>query len=298
MNNEIIVSVVCFAYNHEKYIRQTLEGFVGQKTNFKFEILIHDDASTDGTADIIREYEQKYPDIIKPVYQTENQYSKNIKLEKVYIYPQIRGKYIAFCEGDDYWCSPKKLQKQFDIMEQNNDCSMCTHRVAQVYLKGYGKWPCIPWDIVDGECKISCDELLKILTVSGYPFQTSSYFVRYNAYSDYIKEFPDFAQNVGIGDLPLILYMATKGKIYFLDDVFSVYQQFSSGGWTEKLWNDIDTIKEHYNKTINMYIKYNEYLGNKYNEYTQMICNRIEKRIKNASIQFEQNLQQKKHYIG
>ena len=80
MCNQIMVSILCIAYNHEKYIRQCLNGFVMQKTNFKYEVLVHDDASTDKTADIIREYEEKYPDLIKPIYQTENQYSKGVKI--------------------------------------------------------------------------------------------------------------------------------------------------------------------------------------------------------------------------
>lgn len=89
---EIAVSVLCLVYNHEKYLRKCLDGFVNQKTNFKFEVIINDDASTDKSADIIREYEEKYPDIIKPIYQTENQYSKGVKLSAVYQYPRVKGK--------------------------------------------------------------------------------------------------------------------------------------------------------------------------------------------------------------
>ena len=295
MDSEIAVSIVCTAYNHGKYIRQTLESFVGQKTNFKFEVLIHDDASTDETAEIIREYEEKYPDIIKPIYQTENQYSQSIPINITYQFPRIKGRYVAFCEGDDYWCHPRKLQKQFDIMEKNPDCSMCTHRTVQTYLKGYGKWPCIPWNVVEQEGKIDCEELLRILTISGYPFQTSSFFVRYSVYADYINERPDFAQNTGIGDIPLLLYMASKGWIYFCDDVYSSYQQYADSSWTEKLWTSPETFNKHYEKTIDMYIKYNEYLGGIYSEYTQRICDRIRRRIKNAAIQFEQNTT--KYYI-
>lgn len=94
MNDEIMVSVICTAYNHEKYIRQCLDGFVMQKTNFKYEVIVHDDASTDNTAEIIREYEKKYPEIIKPIYQKENQYSKGVSIGKI-IYPLCQGKYLA-----------------------------------------------------------------------------------------------------------------------------------------------------------------------------------------------------------
>ncbi|MBQ8724121.1 MAG: glycosyltransferase [Oscillospiraceae bacterium] len=94
-SNEIMVTVICLAYNHEKFIRKTLEGFVTQKTSFPFEVIVHDDASTENTANIIREIEEKYPDIIKPIYQTENQYTKKIGINKTFILPKCRGKYIA-----------------------------------------------------------------------------------------------------------------------------------------------------------------------------------------------------------
>lgn len=107
-----IVSISCITYNHEDYIRDAIEGFLMQKTTFPVEILIHDDASTDKTADIIREYEKKYPHLIKPIYQTENQYSKGIGVSATYQYPRANGNYITLCEGDDYWTDPYMLQKQ------------------------------------------------------------------------------------------------------------------------------------------------------------------------------------------
>ena len=126
--SEVMVSVCCLVYNHEKYLRQCLDGFVNQKTNFKFEVLIHDDASTDSSAAIIREYEEKYPELIKPIYQTENQYSKKVKIGITYQFPRVKGKYIALCEGDDYWTDPLKLQKQIDFLEANPEYSFCCHR--------------------------------------------------------------------------------------------------------------------------------------------------------------------------
>lgn len=124
----LMVSIKCLAYNHEKYIRKTLEGFVMQKTNFRFEAIVHDDASTDGTAAIIREYAEKYPDIIKPIYETENQYSKKDGSLTKIMHNACKGKYIAYCEGDDYWTDPYKLQKQVDFLEVHSDYVMCSHR--------------------------------------------------------------------------------------------------------------------------------------------------------------------------
>src|SRR5699024_3016962 len=116
-----LVSIICTAYNHEKYIDKCIEGFIMQKTNFEFEVLINEDASTDHTADLIREYEKKHPDIIRPIYQTENQYTKRVGLWKTILFPKARGKYIAMCEGDDYWTDPFKLQKQVDFLEVHED---------------------------------------------------------------------------------------------------------------------------------------------------------------------------------
>lgn len=117
-NNNIILTVYTTAFNHGRYIRDCLNGIVMQQTNFRFEAVVHDDCSTDDTASIIREYEGKYPDIIKPIYEDENQYSKGVDSQMM---PKMRaithGKYIAICEGDDYWTDPTKLQLQVDFLE-------------------------------------------------------------------------------------------------------------------------------------------------------------------------------------
>ncbi|NLD79865.1 MAG: glycosyltransferase [Smithella sp.] len=116
-----VVSICCITYNQEKFIRDCLEGFLMQETTFPVEILVHDDASNDKTADIIREYEARNPGLFKPIYQTENQYSKGIKPNTKFNIPRAAGQYIAFCEGDDYWIDPLKLQKQVDFLEKNVD---------------------------------------------------------------------------------------------------------------------------------------------------------------------------------
>ena len=130
---QTLLSIICTAYNQEKYIKQALDGFVSQKTNFKFQVIIHDDASTDKTAEIIKEYQKKYPDIIKPIFQTENQYSKGISISKNILFPLVNSKYVAICEGDDYWTDPYKLQKQVDFLEANPDYSICFHPVKFIY---------------------------------------------------------------------------------------------------------------------------------------------------------------------
>lgn len=135
--NQPLVSIRCLVYNHEPYLRQCLDGFVMQKTSFAFEAIVHDDASTDGSAAIIREYAEKYPDIIKPIYEKENQYSKHDgsirRIMNAAIHPAA--KYIAMCEGDDYWIDPLKLQKQVDFLEANPEYGLVHTEVDQWYQK-------------------------------------------------------------------------------------------------------------------------------------------------------------------
>ena len=130
MNNMPLVSICCITYNHAPFIKKCLDGFLMQETSFPIEILIHDDASSDGTDTIVREYAERYPDLIFPLYETENQYSKGKSsvMDIVYNYSRAKGKYIAYCEGDDYWTDPLKLKKQVDFMEAHPDYSVCFHR--------------------------------------------------------------------------------------------------------------------------------------------------------------------------
>ncbi len=135
MNGDPLVSIRCTVYNHEPFLRQCLDGFVMQKTTFPFEAIVHDDASTDGSAAIIREYAEKYPHIIKPIYETENQYHKGdgtfTRIIRGAVHP--KAKYIAICEGDDYWIDPLKLQRQVDFLESHPDYVICSHDCIYYY---------------------------------------------------------------------------------------------------------------------------------------------------------------------
>ena len=271
-----MVSVICTVYNHEKYLRKCLDGFVMQKTNFKFEVLIHDDASTDGSAGIIREYEEKYPDIIKPIYQTENQYSKGIKVSQTFLYPLIRGKYLAFCEGDDYWCAENKLQKQFDVMENHPDCSICVHRVSLlengIVLDKFILDFKIDDNIIDNNMYIK-------LMMGGYYylFQTSSYFIRMSLF-DY-KNKPEFWANSDVGDVPMILYCVSKGDLYYIDEVMSCYRNDSIGSWTNTVLKNASKMLEHTKKTLELFNSYDKYLDYKYTNNIKKIEEKIEFKI-------------------
>lgn len=216
-----VVSIVCITYNHEPYIRQCLDGFLMQKTDFPFEVLIHDDASTDRTADIIREYEVKYPHIIKPIYQTENQFSKGVKIGLTYLYPNARGKYIAECEGDDYWTDPLKLQKQVDILEENPGYVICTHRYVEIFNGTDEKIYSI---CVDGYLKEY--DLGTLVSGQWYYQPLSMVFLRQALDLDLLARFKSSV------DVSLLYVLLKSGKGLYVNEVMGVYRRHAAGVWT------------------------------------------------------------------
>ena len=120
-----LVSICCVTYNHADTIAQALESFLAQRADVPVEILVHDDASTDGTEAILHEYAARYPDVVKPLFETENQYRKGLAMDATFNFPRAAGEYIALCEGDDYWCDPHKLKKQTEYLQAHPDCTFC-----------------------------------------------------------------------------------------------------------------------------------------------------------------------------
>lgn len=219
MDNQVKVTISCLAYNHAKYIRNTLDGFIMQKTNFKYEVIVHDDASTDGTQDIIKEYQEKYPDIIKPIFQTENQYSKGIKISKTYIYPIAKGEYIAYCEGDDYWTDENKLQMQVDFLDNHPEYSACCHNTKKYNVRKKR------YDGYVSKRKQDCDLNLEDVIMGGGVYQTSSLVLR----KEYLFKGYTFRDMIkGIGDYPLAITLTLDSKIRYFSKVASVYRIFSS----------------------------------------------------------------------
>ena len=259
---EIAVSVLCLVYNHEKYLRKCLDGFVNQKTNFKFEVIIHDDASTDNSVDIIKEYETKYPDIIKPIYQTENQYSKGVKITNTILFPRARGKYIAFCEGDDYWCDEHKLQKQYDVMESNSECHFCVHKVRIIEENGELLNQYYP-GLALGAGTIKTEHFMEILG-NTYPFQTSSYFIRMTDMKEYLNNTPEFVNVADVGDVPMMLYFGHLGDVYYIDEIMSCYRKSSVGSWSSKTYLNSKKWLSHCNTMVEVYDAFNEFTDNKY----------------------------------
>lgn len=243
----VLVSVVCTAYNHEPYISEALDGFLMQKTDFPIEIIITDDKSTDGTANILKEYESKYPNLFKIFYHKENLYSKKINFFQNEILPNCSGQYIAFCEGDDYWTDPDKLQIQVDFMERNPEFSICCHEV-----------------IINNEItkrkrlsRLNNKATLTFHDIVETPLMhTVSILYR----RVLLQLIPDWFNGLIVGDFPLILYLAQQGKIRYFPEPMAVYRIHSQGTWEKQSydykregWIDmLKVIKDKYIDEINI----------------------------------------------
>ena len=213
------VSICCITYNHAPYIRSALDGFLMQETDFAYEILIHDDASTDGTADIIREYTARYPDIIKPILREENQYSKGISNISIFNFPRARGEFIAMCEGDDYWTDPHKLRKQVDFLRAHPDCSLCFHSSKIISVDG---------SMAEGMMrpyresrKVEPEAIVDKST--GYPTASLVFPARI------VKTLPDYYLHCPVGDIPMQLMKQgdyeNKQKRYY-EQMKEMYETF------------------------------------------------------------------------
>lgn len=234
-----LVSIICCAFNHGQYIRQCLEGFLIQKTDFAFEVLVHDDASSDDTAAIISDYEAKYPHIFKPVYQKQNQFSLGIKIWPGYQFPRVMGRYVAICEGDDYWTDQYKLKEQVDFLEKNGNFTACftnaeilneTDNSRRIYLNGLA------------EGKIPSETAI---LRGGALYPTASVVFRYSPrIPELFKMIPELN-----GDNLLIMILAMQGDIYYFNRITCTYRVWE-GGVYSSVMNDIRTTLGRKRNTI------------------------------------------------
>ncbi len=226
MGNKPKISVVTVSYNQEKYIAQALEGFVSQRTNFLIEVIVSDDASTDRTQEIIKEYCKKYPDIITPYLR-----KKNVGVVKNFNHAlqMARAPYVALCEGDDYWTDDTKLQQQYDFLEANKKFGLCFHKVKVIYEGNDKPGSTYP----DGNIKPGLLSLLKQNFI-----QTNSVVYRRQNYDNLPEDILPL-------DWYLHLYHAQFGEIGFINKVMSVYRKHSGGIWWESN-NNIDVIWKKY----------------------------------------------------
>lgn len=221
-----VVSVLCNTYNHKPYIGDALRGFLIQKTDFPFEVVVHDDASTDGTTDIVCDYSKRYPKIIRHIVQSDNQYSKGIRPTPI-AFPHSRGEYIAMCEGDDFWISSNKLQDQFDALTSRRDINLCVHPAWVIFeskrksFRGFIKGS---RQLVIGASSIvaSKDQFAP----------TGSYFFR----SESFRSMPDWffdSKDLPFGDYFIESILGINGAFY-MPNLYSAYRLNSPGSYTHR----------------------------------------------------------------
>ncbi|MED3550872.1 glycosyltransferase [Cytobacillus praedii] len=230
---DILVSVNCITYNHERYIGSTIEGFLSQKTNFAFEILIGEDCSKDGTRAIIESYMNKFPGKIRLITSSSNVGAKKNSERLV---EASNGKYIALCEGDDLWTNPHKLQKQIDYLENHPDCVLCFHSAEIV--NGMGK----PLNQYIRPYKKTRNSPVRDMIAGGGGFcPTASLVFR----REIIDPLPALLKEAHVGDYALQMWAASKGSIHYIDEMMSAYRVGIADSWSTKLNSGSNMIEKN-----------------------------------------------------
>ena len=263
MDSEVKVQVVCVTYNQKDYIKDALDSFIMQKTNFKFQVLVGDDCSTDGTSEVVAEYARKYPDIIVHIRREQNLGClKNF----IDLCEQANAKYVAFCDVDDFWTNENKLQIQFDFMEKNEDVNVCAHRIL---LKGADStWALYEYYskqrepfLLPQKKRVPLNKKITISEIVNEGIQMSAFFIRWKK-----VDYSSICENGLIGDLPILFFHLANKHLYIFSDVMSVWRQNGQGVYTTS--KDIDS---HYIKTRKEYIKifyfFAEYFKKNYNSF-------------------------------
>ena len=256
MNSEI--TVVVMTYNQKEYISKAIDSILSQQFATDYSILIHDDCSSDGTYEILLDYQSKYPNKIQIIHQKTRKFlidGFNMMIFK-YVVPHIKTKYVAYCDGDDFWCDDYKLQKQYDFMEKHKGYSMCFHSAYQLKNDGdmSSKW------FISIEKDIDMSDLIN--DKPGICVATSSIFLKKESFID----FPEWRRNFPVEDVPMYMMAAMHGKIHCLSDVMCVYRQFALGSWTSQNKNDLDKKIKHLSSIKEATICFNEWSQHKYND--------------------------------
>jgi glycosyltransferase involved in cell wall biosynthesis len=250
------VSVSIITYNHEKFIRQTLDSVLMQDANFEYEIVIGEDCSTDNTRNILLEYQNLYPGKIRLLLSGKNQ---GLVRNFMQTCRSCEGEYVAMLDGDDYWTSSQKLQKQVDFLDQHMDYSICFHPLTMVFENSDKTGSVFPQ--LDRETYTLEDILYSNFIPS------SSVMFRNGVFG----EFPDWYQTFKImEDWPIYTLIAQHGKIGFLKEVMGVYRLHSRSTWS--LQDEIVTCQEE----IKLYNYLEENLSHKYNN---IIVSMLDKRF-------------------
>lgn len=262
---EASICVICITYNHEKFLRKALNSFVEQKTNYPFRVIVHDDASSDSTPEIMREYEKNYPELFTMIYEKENQFIKlNKSIYRLYnevIAPYVNEKYVVLCEGDDYWCDRDKLQLQADYMEKNRECAMCVHDTMFVNVNGENIRR------LNGSNEDRDYGMKEVLLEWGRGFHTTSFFCRRELFFNRPDEFTKLGLT---DDWQLSIYAASVGKIHYIGRVMSCFRKENPESITGKKDNRKPSEKKDDGKLIiENLTAINEYTHKKFNKLFQ-----------------------------
>lgn len=274
MSKSIMISIVCITYNHAKYCSQAFDGFLSQKTDYAYEIIVHDDASTDGTQEIIKSYEKKYPSLFRVILESSNQYKQGISPLELAI-NHARGKYIAICEGDDYWIDQSKLQLQIEYLESHPECTFCFTN-AVTYDQCSGKFGNLMLPKDAKERRILNHEAISISEILSIDFPpTASFVFRRDDY----KRRPIFSESAYNGDRYYQIVMTSFGYAHYFDRVCSVYRTNNPssvmGTWNQDISKWIDISRS----LIALYDEFNEYTHFKYSSIINPIRDRREYEI-------------------
>ncbi|MCD9464114.1 hypothetical protein CJF25_14155 [Photobacterium phosphoreum] len=233
--DKVYISCVCITFNQKDYIRDAIDSFLAQETEYYFEIIIHDDVSTDGTRDILLEYKNKYPSIIKLVLQDENQYKLGKKITPLAV-SYASGEYIALCEGDDFWIDKQKLQKQITELEKNKNIKICFTSAYSLYPNGKVK-------VINNYKNTYLVKFENIILGGGGYMPTASILIKREVY----KELPLWFYSAPVGDYYIQMLGGLNGAIY-LSDQTSAYRISSVGSWSSN--RNINKINEDYDRHL------------------------------------------------
>ncbi len=252
------ITVIVMTYNQKDYIRESLDSILRQKTNVDFNILIHDDCSSDGTSEIIDEYKKQYPDKIEVIHQKDRTYPVvgfNGMLY-TYVVPKIESDYIAYCDGDDYWTDDEKIQKQYDFMVSHPEYSMCFHSAYQLRPNNdmSSKW------FIKDEGDIDMSDIIS--ERPGVCVATSSIFLK----SEVFKDFSDWRKKYPVEDVPMYITAAMQGKIHRLKDIMCVYRQFAVGSWSAQNKGANDKMVKHLSEMKEAVLRFDEQTNEQYHD--------------------------------
>ncbi|HHR5883321.1 TPA: glycosyltransferase [Providencia alcalifaciens] len=222
-SDKVYISCICIAYNHERYIRDTLDSILAQKSEYKFELIIHDDCSTDSTRDILNEYKNNFPDIIRLILQKENQYSQNKKLLPLAI-PFVKGEFVAVCEGDDFWIDESKIQKQIKKMYQYENIGVCFTSGCALFNNNASK-------LISFHKKTEqVFNVEQVIQGGGGFMPTASMMFRIEA----LKSLPKFFYTAPVEDYFLQICTSLNNGAIYIPDTTCVYRINTIGSWTSQ----------------------------------------------------------------